>query len=402
MSEWAHLDMDAFYASVEQHDHPEYAGKPVIVGGPRGSRGVVSACSYEAREFGVHSAMPSFQAERLCPAGIFLPVRMGRYREVSRAIMNRLGAMVPAVEQLSVDEAFLDLRGTRRILGESGVLARKLKAAVKEISGLRCTIGLAPNRYFAKLASAAAKPDGLMVLGPGTEADFILSRELKHIWGLGKTGQQLLQANGIHSIAQLRDTDSHRLRAITGEAAAAFLQTVARGGDPGFFEREGGSHSISSEETFARDVRERDALVTAILRHADEVYYRLHQEKGSTRTVVLKLRYTDFRLRTARISLDHPLQSLHELTSVAVGILDRKWERGTPIRLLGVSVLVGEESGQLELFDSGVAEHRVDQAVNALRDRFGTGIIGPGRLLRPKAQGPDHGDQRDRGRARDP
>lgn len=399
MSDWAHLDMDAFYASVEQHDNPELAGKPVIVGGPKGSRGVVSACSYEARQFGVHSAMPTFQAERLCPTGVFLPVRMDRYRQVSRAIMERLSTMVPAVEQLSVDEAFLDLRGTRRLLGEADELARKLKEAVRDASGLKCTVGLAPSRYFAKLASAAAKPDGLLVLKPGEEAAFILSRELRHIWGLGKSGQQLLQANGIGSIAELRAVDVHRLRAIAGESAAGFLKLVAGGQDPGFFSREAGNHSISSEETFFRDVRDRETLVTAIMRHADEVYYRLHREGAATRTVVLKLRDTDFRLRTARTTLDHPLASLHELTDVAVGILDRKWEPGIPIRLLGVSVLAGEGNGQLELFEAGRAETRVDTAVNALRDRFGPGIIGPGRLLSTRREGQD---PRDRGRARDP
>ncbi|MFW5743431.1 MAG: DNA polymerase IV [Spirochaetota bacterium] len=368
-----HVDMDAFYASVEQQDNPEYRGKPVIVGAAPGHRGVVSACSYEARPFGIHSAMPISQAYRLCPHGVYLPVRMRRYQEVSSHIMAILSEYTPTLQQMSVDEAFLDLTGTRRLLGAPEDVGRTIKTRVGEETGLTISVGIAPSRYLAKLASEVDKPDGFHVVKPGQEADFVARLPLKSMWGVGKKMLARLHALGIETVPQLREYTQEELAVELGPGAAHYLHAIARGIDPGLYSEARSSHSISGERTFENDVTGADALERALLEIAHTCMFRLMDEGGHSRTVTLKLRLTDFTTFTMRRTLDHGVASADELYRTARELLRSKWDRITPVRLIGCglgNVASGPADGQQDLFDqSGEKRMRLEQAVYRLRQQ---------------------------------
>ena len=386
-----HVDMDAFYASVEQHDHPEYRNRPVIVGARPGHRGVVSACSYEARRFGIHSAMPINQAHRLCPHGIFLPVRMGRYQEMSRTIMALLAEYTPHLQQMSVDEAFLDLTGTRRLMGEPEHVARDIKRRVKDTTGLTISVGIAPNRYLAKLASDVDKPDGLLAIQPGEEADFVARLPLTSLWGVGKKMLARLSSLGIRSVVQLREYTLPELQGHLGQAAAAYLFEVSRGVDPGLYGETRGSHSISGEQTFERDVSNLEALDRALLDTSQTCMFRLMDEGAHARTVTLKVRLADFTTYTMRRTLDHDVGSADELFRVASSLLREKWDRVTPVRLIGCglgNVERGAGGGQHDLFDeSDERRAKVEEAVYRLRKK-GLGVR-KARLLDTGEDAPD-------------
>lgn len=363
--------MDAFYASVEQHDDPTLRGRPVIVGARPGHRGVVSACSYEARVFGVHSAMPINQAHRLCPDGVFLPVRMARYQEVSHTIMAILSDFTPTLQQMSVDEAFLDLTGTRRLLGEPLEVARTIKRTVREETGLTISVGIATNRYLAKLASEVDKPDGLHEVPPGSEAEFVARLPLASLWGVGAKMLARLNGLGVRSVVQLREYDRAELGALLGEGAAHYLHAVCRGVDPGLYGEGRGSHSISGERTFEHDVTAGDVLDRALLETAHTCMFRLMDEGGRSRTATLKLRLADFTTTTQRRTLDHEIGSAEELYRVARDLLRGKWDRVTPVRLIGCglgNVEAGRPGTQGDLFDQGDQKRmRVERAVHSLR-----------------------------------
>ena len=372
-----HVDMDAFYASVEQLDFPEYAGRPVIVGARPGHRGVVSACSYEARRFGVHSAMPINQAYRLCPDGVFLPVRMARYQEFSRRIMAILADYTPDLQQMSVDEAFLDLTGTRRLLGPPESVGRTIKERVKRETGLTISVGLAPNRYLAKLASDADKPDGFFIVRPGDEADFVARLPLSSLWGVGKKMLARLNALGVQTVMQLRDYSRPELSGHLGQSAAEYLYAVCRGIDPGLYGEDRGSHSISGERTFGHDVSAADSLDRALLEIAHTCMFRLMDEGGHSRTVTAKLRLSDFETFTLRRTLDHEITSADELYATARTLVREKWDRSTPVRLIGCglgNVGSGPGGGQQDLFDlSSERRRKVEEAVYRLRQQ-GLGV----------------------------
>jgi len=366
-----HVDMDAFYASIEQHDNPEYREKPVIVGAAPGHRGVVSACSYEARPFGIHSAMPINQAYRLCPQGVYLPVRMHRYQEVSGRIMAILAEYTPTLQQMSVDEAFLDLTGTRRLLGDPEDVGRTIKARVREETGLTISVGIAPSHYLAKLASEVDKPDGFYVVRPGQEADFVARLPLKAMWGVGKKMLARLHALGIETVAQLREYTREELAVELGAGAAHYLYAISRGVDPGLYSEARSSHSISGERTFEHDVTSPDALDRALLEIAHTCTFRLMDEGGHSRTVTLKLRLTDFTTFTLRRTLAHEVTSADELYRSARELLRSKWDRVTPVRLVGCglgNVESGPPDGQQDLFDqSSEKRMKLEQAVYRLR-----------------------------------
>ena len=366
-----HVDMDAFYASIEQHDNPEYREKPVIVGAAPGHRGVVSACSYEARPFGIHSAMPINQAYRLCPQGVYLPVRMHRYQEVSGRIMAILAEYTPTLQQMSVDEAFLDLTGTRRLLGDPEDVGRTIKARVREETGLTISVGIAPSHYLAKLASEVDKPDGFYVVRPGQEADFVARLPLKAMWGVGKKMLARLHALGIETVAQLREYTREELAVELGAGAAHYLYAISRGVDPGLYSEARSSHSISGERTFEHDVTTPDALDRALLEIAHTCTFRLMDEGGHSRTVTLKLRLTDFTTFTLRRTLAHEVTSADELYRSARELLRSKWDRVTPVRLVGCglgNVESGPPDGQQDLFDqSSEKRMKLEQAVYRLR-----------------------------------
>ena len=361
-STFFHADLDAFYASVEQRDNPAHAGKPVIVGAAPGHRGVVSACSYEARAFGVHSAMPIGEAYRLCPHGIYLPVRMERYAEVSSHVMAILSSWTPTLYQISVDEAFLDMTGTERLLGPPEVVAQSVKDHVKRELDLVVSIGVGPSKFIAKIASDFDKPDGLTVVHPEDVDSFVARLPLRKLWGLGAKTIQRLADFGIESVLDLRRIDQERLEALFGPAAAAYLKAVSRGEDPGIYTGVTKSRSLSGERTFGRDTADRELINRRLLEIAHTVSHRLIKQGARGKTVVLKLRTDDFETHTPRRSLDHAVRSAEELYKTGLALLGKHWDGKRPLRLIGLGVAQVITDGSLsqgELFESVDDKRRV-------------------------------------------
>ncbi|TVR34799.1 MAG: DNA polymerase IV [Spirochaetaceae bacterium] len=368
-----HVDLDAFYASVEQLDNPGYRGKPVIVGAHPDRRGVVAACSYEARRYGVHSAMPAAHAYRRCPHAIFVPVRMARYRELSQQVMAVFADFTPNLQQISVDEAFLDLSGTRRLFGSPYQTAVRLKQQVRTQTGLTVTVGVAASRYIAKLASACSKPDGLYVVEPGQEDRFVLTIKLSDLWGIGNKTLARLEALGIDSVAALRNAELPFLRGHFGESTGNYLHQVSRGIDPGIYSFEARSHSVSSETTFEIDVSDRRLVERTLLELAEHVMFRLHETRCSAATVTIKVRESDFQTHSAQRGLKHKLSSVDELYGVACALLSKRWDGHKPLRLIGLGVSGVERirSGETQenLFTDETEDKRrkVEQALLELR-----------------------------------
>lgn len=383
-----HVDLDAFYASVEERDNPDLKGKPVIIGASPGKRGVVSACSYAARKFGVHSAMPISEAFRRCPQGVYLRPRMERYQELSHQVMRLFGDYSPTIQQISVDEAFLDMTGMRRIYGTPMQAAESLKARVRADLDLTVSVGIAWNRYLAKLASDFRKPDGLYQVVKGEEESFLDQLPLKDIWGLGAKGLARLHELNIRDIPGLREYPLGILRRQLGTAAAEYLYRAVRGEDPGIFSENPKSRSISTETTFARDSADEEGLLAALLDLSQQVMFRLVREGFTGRTVVLKLRFADFSTTTARTSLASELVSADELYREAVKLFRKRWTKGQEIRLIGVGVANVEGVGaarQGSLFEEQDERHkRVEEAVIHIRDKHSEESIVKARLLRPR------------------
>lgn len=372
---YCHVDLDAFYASVEQLDNPGLRGKPVIVGSTEHGRGVVSACSYEARAFGVHSAMPAAEARRRAPQAVFLPVRMERYQGISARIMGVLAEYTPLLQQISVDEAFLDLTGTERLCGHPVDIGHRIKQRISDSFGLTASVGIGATRLIAKMASDFDKPDGLHYVETGGEDDFVLGLELADLWGLGRKTRTRLEALGITRVSQLHAQRIETLRGHFGEAGGTFLYRIARGIDPGIFSGTRKSHSISSETTFERDISDPAILETILLDLCEQVMYRRYREGGVSRTVQVKLREHDFSTRTVRRSVPREIGSIDELYREARQLLRERWD-GTPLRLLGCGLgnVHSPESpvNQPELFEqhdrSAERRRRLEQAVFKLRE----------------------------------
>lgn len=383
-----HADLDAFYASVEQLDTPHLKGKPLIVGGIDGTRGVVSACSYEARSFGVHSAMPMVQARKLCPEAICRPVRMARYQELSRSIMAILSRYTPSLRQISVDEAFLDASGTERLFGPAEELAERIREDIRAETSLAITIGIAPNRYLAKMASAAAKPDGIRCIQENEALAFIDERGLKRLWGFGSKTLEQLARRGIHDIPGLRAMSQAQLSMYFGQAQASFMYAAVRGEDPGIFNEEVQSSSISIERTFPVDISARDILETILLELAEELAYRMHCEGGFSRTLQVKLRRADFVRQSVQQTHEIPFTTAQELWLCACKLLAQKHPAGQPLRLLGLSLQDVKKEGrgetQGELFERGnEGMRRVEAALSALRSQKGLHVTRARLLKRP-------------------
>lgn len=382
---WLHLDLDAFYASVEQLDRPEYRGLPVIVG--QGKRGVVSACSYEARQFGIRSAMPVAQAEKLCPQGIFLPVRMQRYQEISRALMLHLRDFTPELQQISVDEAFLNLSGTERLLGPVEESAQRIKLQVRKTFGLACSVGIAETKFLAKLASDYKKPDGLYRVLPGGELLFIDTLKLADLFGVGKRTVQLLEGLGVHSPSDLRSFRLEELRGYFGPSTGEYLYQVARGNDPGIYSGEAEDRSISHETTFEHDLRDPQALRTVLLELCEAVFFRMAKLDLTGPVVFVKLRTHEFATRSARHTLSRPIASLDLFYQECLRLVEKTWD-GSPLRLIGAGIgglHNADEDRQLDLFsDKSDRSAKVDAAVSELRKRYGANELVRARLVKPR------------------
>ncbi|MBK8166677.1 MAG: DNA polymerase IV [bacterium] len=372
-----HVDMDAFYASVETLDNPSLSGRPVIVGGTPEGRGVVAAASYEARRFGVRSAMSAARARQLCPDGVFLRPRMDRYAEVSRAIMEVLRGTTPLIEPLSIDEAFLDVSGCRRLLGSAPDIAAGIKLRVREQTGLIASVGAAANKFLAKLASDHGKPDGLVVIEPAQGPAFIAPLPIERLWGVGRVSSQQLRAVGIERIGDLLTRDGEALVAAFGPHVV-HLRELAAGIDerPVVPSRE--AKSVGNELTFAEDIADAEQLREVCDGLADKVARRLREDDLRARTVVLKARYPDFTTVTRSLSFAEATAGGVELRDAARELLERRLGRGRrPLRLLGVTAAhlePGQPGGQGLLFDEPTRERdrRVDQVLDSVAGRFGT------------------------------
>ncbi|MGO9873036.1 MAG: DNA polymerase IV [Acidimicrobiia bacterium] len=383
-----HVDLDAFYASVEQLDDPALRGRPVVVGG-LGGRGVVAAASYEARKFGVRSAMPMGRARRACPSATFVSPRFDRYSVKSREVMAIFESVTPLVEQLSIDEAFLDVRGARRLLGTGAEIARIVRERVRAEAGLVVSVGVASTKFLAKLASDLSKPDGLLVVEPGTERDFLAPLPVSRLWGVGPATLERLDRMSVHTIGEVAALSESTLTAALGNSLGQRLRALANNDDPRAVVPEHAAKSIGSEETFAVDLRTRDACDAEVVRLVDRVTARMRQAGLQARTATLKIRYANFetltRARTVPTATDVSTVFLATARELLDGL---DCSRG--VRLLGVSLSglapAAASQGVLDLGGIGPRvrlERRaaVEAAVDAVRDRFGSRSVGPASLV---------------------
>ena len=373
-----HVDLDAFYASVEELDRPELAGRPVIVGGT-GGRGVVSAASYAARRFGVGSAMPMHEARRRCPEGHFLPSRMERYREVSAQVFEHFHAATPWVEALSVDEAFLDFSDDPEARDDPYRLADRLRREIREATGLTVSVGAAPNKSVAKLASELAKPDGRLIVPPEEIHLFLDSLPVERLWGVGKATAQRLRRGGYTTFGALRRAPEPRIRGILGRQAPR-LQALAAGRDPRPVRIHRPAKSVSNETTFGENVGDAATAARVAAELAAKVAGRLRDRDLVAATAVVKLRTADFRTQTRQRRLEPPSAADRPLCE-AVQTLIREWwsEQSHPpsLRLLGVGTRdLAHDTGQLGLFPEK-QDQGSDRLLDEARERFG-----PGRLRR--------------------
>ena len=373
--------MDAFYASVEQRDRPELRGRPVIVGADPRGRGVVAASSYEARRFGVHSAMPIGRAARLCPDGVFLPVDMEKYARVSREIMAILAEFTPLLEPLSIDEAFLDVTKTRALFGDGEEQARRIKSRIRTAVGLAASVGVASNKFIAKVASDLEKPDGLVVVTPGGEADFLAPLPVSRLWGAGRVTTADLESMGIRTIGQLAAIPPSHLQSRFGRGGA-LLSALAHGVDERAVEPFAPPKSMGAEETFERDHRDGERLRATLRGQAERVARELRAQGYAGRTVTLKLRFADFSTIT-RSHTGDPTQDGLTVYREASALLDRVVLR-QPVRLIGLSVagLGPAGEGQLALLGpDAVRRERLARALDRLAERFGEASVRPATTL---------------------
>ena len=375
-----HVDMDAFFASVEELDRPELAGRPVIVAGSPKSRGVVSAANYAARKFGVHSAMPAAKAHRLCPHGAFLPVRMDRYVDVSHQIHQIFFRYTPLVEPLSLDEAFLDVSGSLGLFGPAVEIGRRIKREIRDELGLVASVGVAPNKFLAKIASDLDKPDGFVVVDENNVQDFLDPLPVARIWGVGQASNRVLDRLGVRTIAQLRTVSPEVLRDKFG-AMGQRLWQLARGIDSRPVVPGHEAKSISHETTFAVDIDDMEILQACLLQLTEQVARRLRRHELLARTVHIKVRFADFQTITRNQTLAEPTDLTDALWRTASEMLSARLPRNhPPVRLLGMGVSGFNESGQSQglLFDrdENTRQEKLDTLTDRILDRFGNGAIG--------------------------
>ncbi len=381
-----HLDMDAFYASVEVLDDPALAGKSVIVGGDA-RRGVVTSASYEARRYGIHSAQPIAEAKRLCPGGIFLPVRMARYREVSREIFAIFHRFTPLVEPLSIDEAFLDVTGSVRLFGPAEQIARRIKETVRAETGLTVSAGVAATKFVAKIASDLGKPDGLVVVPASETQAFLDPLPITRLWGVGKATSRVLERLGVATIGALRRLPLARLRRELGTHGVQ-LHLLARGIDPRRVEPRRPVKSLGREETFPEDITDRGPLERELLALAVRVGRRARAHGLAGHTVVLKVKYGDFTLVTRSTTLAEATDDTSVIHRACRQLLEKTEAGRRPVRLLGLylSRLVPAGAGSPSpLLEEGAEarrrQQRLHQALDRLAERFGERTVLPGSLL---------------------
>jgi nucleotidyltransferase/DNA polymerase involved in DNA repair len=377
-----HVDMDAFYAAIEQRDRPELVGQPVIVGAhPQGGRGrgVVSTASYEARRFGVGSAMPISQAYRLCPRGVYLPVDMAKYLSVSKDVMAILRRFTDVVEPVSIDEAFLDVTGSRRAFGSGEEIGRRLKEAIRRETRLTASVGVAPSKLVAKVASDLRKPDGLCVVEPGQEAAFLAPLPIRRLWGVGPKMEERLAKVGVQTIGDLAALDPERLGRRLGTHGRDLLLLAQGQDDRPVLAESLGAKSIGQEHTFDTDTADAERLRRTLLTLADGVAGRLRHQGLRGRTITLKYRDEGFQTTTHAETLAAPIDSSNDLYRVAARLFADVHGR-RKVRLLGIYASgFGASGGQLGLFAEEPSA--ADQLRDRLKERFGESAVTRASLL---------------------
>ena len=375
-----HVDLDAFFAAVEQRDRPELRGKPVIVGGDPRGRGVVSAASYEARRFGVHSAMSLREAVRRCPDGVFLPVAGRRYQQASREVMAVLRRFTPLVEPISIDEAFLDVTGSRPLFGDGPTIAANIKSAIRDEVGLTASVGVARTKLVAKIASDLRKPDGLVVVPPGDEASFLAPLPIGRLWGVGERTAAALTEYGVRTIGDLAALSSDLLVRRFGKHGGS-LASRAKGVDDDPVHDGDPAKSVGHEHTFDTDTSDREIIERTLLAMSDGVAGRLRSAGVRASTVAVKIRDSSFRTITRQRTLSEPTDMTEPIFRAALE-LARPEVRGIRVRLLGVTASNLGEREQLGLFPADDPRRRAAiTAADTLRRRYGDRAVTRGRLV---------------------
>lgn len=381
-----HVDMDAFFASVAVLDDPSLGGKPLIIGGSEG-RGVVSSASYEARRYGVKSAMPVAIALRLCPTAIVVNPPYHRYTEMSRQVMAIFHDVTPLVEPLSIDEAFLDVRGARRLWGSPGTIARDLRARVKAETGLTCSIGVAATKHVAKMASTISKPDGLLVVAAADTEAFLRPRSVRALWGVGPKAAEALESRGIRVVSDILDTPRHALDQVLGAAMGERIWHLSRGIDAREVHTGRSEKSVGHEETFHTDISDTGLLHVELRRLADRVGARLRGQEYEASTISIKVRFSDFTTISRSRTLKEPTSVGQRIGDAAIELFDAI-DRRQAVRLVGVR---GEKLTQAAmaatLWDDDAEWRRVEGALDGATARFGRGAVTRGSLLGPARGG---------------
>jgi DNA polymerase-4 len=374
-----HVDMDAFYASVEMLDNPQLKGRCVIVGGTS-NRGVVSAASYEARKYGVHSAMPVFQAKRLCPQGVFIPPRMSRYKTVSRSIMAILKTFSPLVEIVSIDEAYLDMQGSPQNMGTSRKIASTIKKKIHTQTGLTCSVGMAPVRFLAKIASDMEKPDGLTIIYPAEVPDFIDRLLIQKVPGIGKKSTQTLHRLGIHYLGDIRHYPREMLEKRLGKWGRRLIN-LSLGIDTTPVSPHRAHKSVSAEQTLATNTMDIHYLKQIMLQQSQRVSKQLRKMDVRAKVIILKLKHDDFKQITRRTTIFVPTQSTETIFQEAVKLLEQ-YQLTQKVRLVGVGAsgfISSSQPVQMDIFDAAPRRNRnwekIDQALDHISQKFGKKLV---------------------------
>lgn len=377
-----HVDMDAFYASVAEKDNPKLKGKAVVVGA--GRRGVVSAANYEARKFGIRAAMPVYKAKALAPHAIFISPDMARYEEVSRSVMSIFHDITPLVEPISLDEAFLDVTGARRLLGDGQTIAKLIRARVEQKEGITCSVGIAHNKFIAKIASNQCKPNGLLEIDPERVLEFLHPLAAKEIWGVGpKTNEQLAKM-GLQTVGDIANTPRSTLIRVLGQASGSSLYELAWGRDYRDVEIEHIEKSISSSETFDQDLDSQEEILKEFLRLTERSVERMREKGFAAGTISIKVRFTDFKTISRSKTVDLPITGTQEIFEVVKKLYLALNLENVLIRLIGVSLdslVEDEEINQMVLGQRTSGWQQADKAVDRIKNKFGSASLRPARLV---------------------
>jgi len=381
-----HVDMDAFFASVAERDNPELKGKAIVIG--MGARGVVSAANYEARKFGIHSAMPVSRARRLAPHAIFLPVDMARYQEVSSHVMEIFDSFTPWVEPVSVDEAFLDVSGVQRLLGSPREIAMAIRAKVESQEGITCSVGIAPSKFIAKLASQHCKPNGMLEITSDRILTFLHPLPIQAMWGVGPKTAETLERLGLRAIEDIANLPRATLIRALGQASGESLYELAWGRDYRDVTPHDAEKSISAAETFPQDLDDPAQILTEFLRLTERSSARLRDKDLFAKTVSIKVRFADFSTINRSKTLPLPIDGTHEIYEVVKGLYEALRIDRARLRLVGVSLenLSGGAPEQMVLGARESGWRQADGAIDRARARFGAGSVRPARLIRPSQE----------------